>query len=562
MPEMPQELDQNTDVINVVPPHAISILQSENYRIRYVELIRTIGGAFLAWIYLFLSRNGSITGAPLMLASSTIANFMAWVIGEQIIHRLCLYFNLYTETRSRNPLYRNFKTLASLGFSLGILLAMCGSIFDIKTDVSLLSASVAFVAGLSAFGVYQYRKSLPLRAEHQKSIDEQLGTEGWSKYTKLALTMGTSIGQIMGGYVAYSGGYDTLSSWTTITLYGAVVSTISFFAMAICVPLINYFTRGNRLEDRGILVCENRDAFNTNYMRSGMTLGVTIGTILGGFLAPLIISGLPASVGIAIGAGVISIITGVTLGVYGHSITLYFQNNWGISANTDNNWSFASRNTSMAFGFVGTGLACVFCPGAALLEYAAMGSAATGFIGWFVGLGIMWKARRLEPMEDPPTKLPWTQRISTGSTRGATIGAFTGLAIAVFICSGGALGLTGMITLGYALGGVIGGMYEGFDDEVARRMMIKIWYGDDGSPSSAIIESYSLTLQRLNEDETSQNLSGQELITMPINASGTTEPCYPDNFNPIFHKLSNVRHTFDENMPLPESLEFTVNRLD
>lgn len=93
--------------------------QTAAYKIRYIELTKAIAGAFLGSIYYFLARTIPLTDSPLMLVGGTIANFIAWFIGEQLIHRLCVYFNLYTTTTSKNPLYRNFKTLSQRRFLLG-----------------------------------------------------------------------------------------------------------------------------------------------------------------------------------------------------------------------------------------------------------------------------------------------------------------------------------------------------------------------------------------------------------------------------------------------------------
>jgi energy-converting hydrogenase Eha subunit A len=468
--------------------------QNENYRVRYVELARAIGGVFLGFIYFILTRSTTLTGSTLMLVGNTIANFMGWLIGEQIIHRLCVYLNLYTPTTSKNPLYRNFKTLASLGFSLGIIFALWfSSLKDLKFGVSIYSASLGFILGLSAFAIRAYRRSLPPLPESEKNIDAQVGTEGWSKYTKLALIFGTSIGQSIGGYISYVGGYDALASWSTITLYGAIAGVVSFFSVIALVPMVNYLTRDAHTHARGVFVSEDKDEFNSNYIRSGMTLGVALGTIVGGLLGPVLMGGLTMAVGITIGAGIFSIVCGITLGVYGHRVTVYLQTHWNVPVDTDNSWSYAARNTSYVFGFIGTVFACVFCPGAALLQSAAIGSAISGLIGWFAGLGILWKARQLEPGEEKST-LPWTQRISTGANRGSNLGAFTGLILALGFCSGGVLGLVGWITLASALGGLVGAVKDGMDDSVTQRIISKSVFGDTDALIPPISGSFQLLI--------------------------------------------------------------------
>lgn len=474
--------------------------QTAAYKIRYIELTKAIAGAFLGSIYYFLARTTPLTDSPLMLVGGTIANFIAWFIGEQLIHRLCVYFNLYTTTTSKNPLYRNFKTLSSVGFYLGIMLALLlPSSMELKLTASIYGASAGFVLGLFAFAYRYYRQSLPIVPEDKKNIDAQVGTEGWSKYGKLALTFGTSIGQSIGAYLAHVGGYDAISSWNVITLYGAIAAMISFFSVIILVPLINYLTRdANKM---GVFVVHDKDVFNSNYIRTGMTLGVALGTILGSLLGPLLVPGLSVAVGIALSSGVFSILCGIILGIYGHQLSLYLQQGWGIPIKTDNNWSYASRNTSYVFSFLGTALACVFCPGAALLQSAAIGSAISGLVGWFVGIGVLWKARQIEVNEKKST-LPWTQRISSGATRGSIIGAFCGLLLALTLCSGGALGLTGWITLSSALGGILGSLKAGLDEAVAKELLGKMVFGDKSAPPITTIAMRNKPSPGLNHPKT------------------------------------------------------------
>lgn len=450
--------------------------QTEAYKIRYVELTKAIAGAFLGSIYYLLAHTTPLTGSSLMLVGGTIANFITWFIGEQLIHRLAVYFNLYTTSTSKNPLYRNFKTLSSVGFYLGIMLALIlPASMDLKLATSIYGASAGFILGLFAFAYRYYRQSLPVAPEDEKNIDTQVGTEGWSKYSKLALTFGTSIGQSMGAYIAHVGAYDAINSWNAITLYGAIAAIISFSSVIILVPIINYLTRD--ANKRGAFVVKDKDVFNSNYIRTGMNLGVAIGTILGSLLGPLLVPGLSVAVGIAIGSGLFSILCGATLGIYGYKLSLYLQHNLGIPIKTDNNWSYASRNTSYVFSFLGTAIACVLCPGAALLQSAAIASAISGLVGWFVGIGVLWQARQIDAHEKK-SSLPWTQRISSGATRGSIIGAFFGLVLALTLCSGGALGLIGWITLASALGGIGGSLYEGFDDAVAKDLLGKMLFGD------------------------------------------------------------------------------------
>jgi hypothetical protein len=458
----------------------------EGYRIRYIELTKAISGAFLGFIICGLAGRTSLDESSLGIVGTTIANFIGWLVGEQMIHRFCIYFNLYKESKSKNPLYRNFKTLASLGSSLGNTFAI-ERFSHLKLNTSIYSASTSFIIALSAFVIRRYRQSIPLTAKNKKNIYSQVGTEGWSKYAKLTLTLGISIGQFIGGYVSYKGNYDAISSWETITLYGSIAAIISFFSSIILIPLINYLTRDKT--GTGKLVIEDKDVFNSNYVRTGMTLGLAIGIVLGGLLGPALFVGLSVSTGIVIGSSLFSLLCGIILGIYGHQISIYFQRNWGVPASTDNSWSYVTRNTSYIFSFIGTVLACLFCPGAALLQSATIGAAISSFIGWFSGLGLIYKARQLEPNEEKST-IPWTQRVSSGATKGSFIGAFIGLmAVLIFCTGGGSLGLIGFITLFSALGGIIGAVKEICGIPAAKRMIRNIILNDSSSIITAEFKS-------------------------------------------------------------------------
>ena len=96
--------------------------ETANYQERYVELAKPMTGAIAIALYYVLE---DIDGDPSMKLSmsNTIATFICWVLGEQLIHRICMHFDLYTKPNAKNPLYRNLKTLASLGSSLGIIFA-------------------------------------------------------------------------------------------------------------------------------------------------------------------------------------------------------------------------------------------------------------------------------------------------------------------------------------------------------------------------------------------------------------------------------------------------------
>ena len=446
---------------------------TNNYKARYVELAKPMSGAIALIIYYLLEEFDDDPDLRIKM-SNTIATFICWVLGEHIIHHICVYFNLYTKPNSKNPLYRNLKTLSSLGSSLGIILAaLSSSLANRKLSISLYSMLMGSIIGLLAFIIRQFDE------EYSSLLDEayfeaQLGTEGWSKYAKTALVLGSSIGQFLGGITSYTQHCDAAASMRNITLYSAIASVVSFFAVVILVPLINHWSRNkNENNARGILITDDRDIFNNNYVRSGLTLGIAIGTILGGLLGPAIITGLSIEVAIAIGASAFSIIGSIGFGFYGQNLSIYFEKFWGISHNTENSWSYATRSTSYYFSYLGIAVTYALCPGASLMHSTVIGSAIASLIGWFAGLFIIWLARKIEPDETKmnATTLPWTQRISSGTTKGAIIGAFAGLMMNFL--AGGPLGLVGWCVLLNALGGILGGIKNIISDPVFYALINK-----------------------------------------------------------------------------------------
>ncbi|MFJ1269347.1 hypothetical protein ACD661_12335 [Legionella lytica] len=445
--------------------------ETANYQARYVELAKPMTGAIAIALYYVLE---DIDGDPSMKLSmsNTIATFICWVLGEQLIHRICMHFDLYTKPNAKNPLYRNLKTLASLGSSLGIIFASLNhSLSNRKLSFSLHSMLMGSMIGLFAFIIHHYESNLEQDAE---SLDAQMGTEGWSKYAKTALVLGTSLGQFIGGLVSYLDDCDTLTSTSNITLYSAIAAVATFFAVMACVPLINYLTR-NKEEDkaRGILVSEDRSLFNNNYVRCGLTLGMALGTVLGGLLGPALLPGLSAEIAIALGASSLSIIAGLGLGFCGQTISSYFEKSWGVSSTTENSWSYAARSTANFFSYIGIVLAYAFCPGAALVHCVLLGSALGSLVGWFAGLLIICLARKIEPDEKAMSAdtLPWTQRIAVGTGRGTIIGAVIGLTLGFMV--GGPFTLVGWSVLLGAVGAIIGGIHDIVAEPVFYKSMDK-----------------------------------------------------------------------------------------
>ncbi|WP_058533847.1 hypothetical protein [Legionella saoudiensis] len=473
---------------------------NSNYKARYVELAKPMTGIIALAIYHMLEDMDGDPGMKLNL-SNTIATFVCWMLGEQLIHRICIHFDLYTKPDSKNPLYRNLKTLASLGSSLGVIFASLSStLSNRKLSASLYSMLMGSMIGLFALIIHQCDAFF---VKNEANVDAQVGTEGWSKYSKTALVLGASMGQFLGGINSYLEDSDTLTSLNNITLYSAIASVTTFLVVVACVPLINYLTRDkNEKMSRGILVSDDRALFNNNYVRSGFTLGAAMGTILGALLGPVLIPGLRIDVAITLGASALSVVLGVGFGFLGQKISSYFETHWGVSSTTDNSWSYAARSTANFFSYIGIALAYTFFPGATLMHAAIIGSAMGSLIGWFAGLFIMCLARKIEPDEAKmnATTLPWTQRIAIGTTRGTIIGAVAGLALGFVV--GGPYTLIGWSIFLGTLGGIIGGINDIISDPVFNKSVDKakslvkksapfMFFGANSSPTKEPLAEHS-----------------------------------------------------------------------
>ncbi len=453
----------------ILKPTDEQLKNNINYKARYVELAKPMAGALTVAIYSLFEEMVDDHDVKIKL-SNNIATFICWLLGEQIIHRICVYFNLYTKPHAKNPLYRNLKTLSSLGSALGTLFAsLSSSLLKRKLSFSLYSMLMGSVIALYAFIIRLFDGT-----KDEVSIHAQMGTEGWSKYAKTAFVFGSSIGQCLGGTISYIQNCDAKTSLNNITIYSTIASVISFVSVMLFVPLINYLTRKkNDIKTKGLLINEDRNVFNNNYVRSGITLGAAIGTILGGLLGSIILSGLSAPVAIAIATSAFSIIGGITMGFFGQKISAFFEKFWGVSHNTDNSWSYVTRSTSYFFSCLGIVLTYALCPVAVLAHYAVIASAIASLIGWLTGLFIIWLSRKIEPDETKTraTTLPWTQRLSIGTTRGAIIGAIIGLIIGFLAI--GPFGLMGWSILLSAIGGVVGGIKDVVSDPAFYKIINK-----------------------------------------------------------------------------------------
>ncbi|MES2216973.1 MAG: hypothetical protein V4501_01035 [Pseudomonadota bacterium] len=426
-----------------------------NYFGRWIEDSRFLGGLPAAIIVLLMPRQSNdfenqLDGTLDKIGGVVIATGLHFALKEK-----------YKKVKSLNPLYRTFKTLATAGTELGLLIA---DVLQFQLIYQFLATAIfALGVGFIAIPYWLYREyvmdkekyPLHLRNQHYKT-----GIEGWSKYGKTFLIFGMYVGEVIGTWVTYAIGGVGKLTMADITLYGAMGSVGIFVTGLILVPIINKISGDKLLTEK--------DNFRNNYVRSGITLGIALGSALGFFLLP----GLLPAVAMAIGASIGSVIGGIALGVYGSSITRYIQKNWHVKEDTDNSWDYATRNSSYFFGFVGAAIGFFipfFVPviGGSLMG-AAIGNAIASVPGWLAGLYMIRLARLTSPEEQKATTLPWTQRIAYGTMFGSMIGATIGFS---FGWIGGPAGSVLGATLGFSAGAILGGLAYGLYDSKARELI-------------------------------------------------------------------------------------------
>ncbi len=389
------------------------------------------------------------------------------IIGGWLLSLLGKRFNWFKSKKGTlNPLYRAFKSLACAGLIFGMLIA---NLLPLPQNGKKLLIPVIADIGCIVFGIF----AIPywLIRHYVLKIDPEtndtyskLGPDGWSKYTKMFLVWGTSLGQIMGYF------YSQLARaplTTSMNIVGGIAGSAAFFLALILVPTINKISEVLGYGKILHLNDDKKNLFSNNYVRSGITFGAAIGFALGG---PL---------GSAIG----SVIGGMFLGLTGYKITSYIQQKWlSATPDTENRWDYPTRTTS----FAGASIGCLIgfflpIPGGALL-----GSAIGGALGWFVGFPVIKIARKIQPEEEKSTSLPWSQRVATEVNRFAMIGMIVGAVIGLIL--GGPGGAVAGGTLGGAIGGVIGTLRGVFYGKEARAVMKKA-FNPEPEPIVAPIEA-------------------------------------------------------------------------
>lgn len=386
-------------------------------------------------------------------SGSLVANGSGLLIGL-VLHLLLR--RRYTRKQSVNPLYRNFKTLACFGIITGDLVSNFLSFLPnpLHKIIGLIIADLtSFLFGVIAIPYWlikrRINKNLPTSTWGSLA---RIGIEGWSKYAKAALVFGVALGQVVGAIYGICNGINIV---LPMLISGGIGGVSLFIASLIVVPLINKI-----FNKKLIFGLDKKDNFRTSYVRTGITLGLGICSVIGFILGTVVFPGIGSIVGLMIGGAVGSIVGGVTMGAAGERISRAIHG----SNDSENSWDYATRTASFMGGFLGSlvGFFLPF-PGGVLL-----GAAAGSVLGWGVGLCVVKIARKICCNEKKAVTLPWTQRVSTGSTIGCLIGAAIGFG---FGWLGGPAGALAGFTLGTAIGGFIGGITGALYDKVAREMV-------------------------------------------------------------------------------------------
>lgn len=517
----------NVASTSIPSPNASDQLTAQdqlNFASRWLENGRFLGG--LSQAALLASQKDHVD-----LSDSTEVNYeiqMGGVIGNSsgFLMGLILHWLVkgkYQKKKSYNPLYRNFKTLASFGFSVGMAVAKTLPISSSAQNFvgAILADISSLVCGLFAIPYWLFRQYVLKTPEAKRNLYARTGKEGWSKYGKTCLVYGASLGQVAGAIYSQVKRTNIMASMAI----GSGIASIGSFLLGITlIPLINKLCSK-------ILVSDSKDSFRNNYIRSGMTLGTAIGSAVGFLLGTVLLPGLGSTAGMLLGAAIGSMVGGVTLGVSGRRISQSVNTKWKISDDTDNSWDYATRSTSFLCAFLGSAIGFFLpIPGGALVG-AALGGAIAGAIGWAAGFGVIHTARKINPIEPKSTTLPWTQRMASGSGIGSLIGSVLGFVLGM---AGGPLGAIAGAALGGAIGGFIGGVCGVLYEKKARRSLSQVFVKSKVSQNPLPEENKKISItnplsQRFNSENKSE--------AIPIE---NTRPRNPVLQNPLLSNNSST----------------------
>lgn len=449
--------------VNTLPAYA-----KANFEARQAELGKFFAEPVTGLCTYYQQNLPALSTSPSLSANDeaeigTAAGSVSGLLFAWSFHAIALRYDLYQNKPSKNIFYRNLKTLFSVGFAFGALIASFLPLPDAgKQFISYCIASIGSLV-LGAFAIpYWWIRQYVLNInseENSKSTYSVTGDEGWSKFGKTLFVFGTTLGQLLGA--AYSVAVKTPMA-ASIAIGSGIVGVGSFFLGLVMVPTIN---RISEAFGYGKILKADKDDFRNNYVRSGLTGGLTVGMAIGCIVGTFLLPGLGSILGATIGGAICSIAGGIFVGVKGHKISAYIKEHWNNNKQTDNGWDYATRTMSLAFAAVGTVIGLfVPLPGSTIFFANLFGA-----IGWALAFPVVRLARRVQPNETNAKdcgSLPWTQRTAYGINIGTAIGATIGVVIGL---AGGPLGVWAMGTLCGAIGGIIGGLVKTLADKETRK---------------------------------------------------------------------------------------------
>jgi hypothetical protein len=334
-----------------------------------------------------------------------------------------------------NPWYRRFKTAYGLGSSVGQGIAYFLPLehllptFVSKILQNLLQGVFGAITGIFA-GVFM--PGNPSVQENTQRSIFKFGTDGWTKYAKVGLAMGSAVGAAIGAVLG-TFIFPGLGTTAGIAIGGALGGVAGFSLISAAVPLFhkirNYFSSPNEIKARQ----HKKPTYRTNYIRTGMSFGGFLGLCIGavvGFCLPLPGASFACA---AIGAGIGTLLGGIALGIAGPSITARVDpENKNVSS-----WDYGFRTGSEVIGSkygVGMFAAGIF----SLCNVGKNGDikdAACGGFGFLVGIiGLVYDiySGKKETEETKKPILPWSQRVSSLAVVGSFLGACIGFAFPPF----------------------------------------------------------------------------------------------------------------------------------
>jgi len=287
-------------------------------------------------------------------AGNLIGNGAGLLVGL-IGHLLCVRYGWYYTNGALNPFYRNFKTLANVGWSVGTGIAMFLPLPDsVKKFLTPILADVAsLVIGLLAVPYILYRRYRKIDPKKNETL-WITGTEGWSKFGKTEFVTGTFLGPAISALYAFCEKSPLTNGLMTIVTSIAGVGT--FVLGMTLVPLVNkvgklcgrekpLLLQARRIKKDNVpanepLTMENsdpdKDQFRNNYIRSGMQLGNSVGlffaVLAGAWLFPF----WSPMMAMLICGGACAVVAGGIAGITGHRFSAYVKKYWNDDADAEN----------------------------------------------------------------------------------------------------------------------------------------------------------------------------------------------------------------------------------